>query len=135
MTIQCSRLQCSSVKLAYQTKIARHFFFGAPAKPVNQPSYGQTYPNALFIDLLNNREFARFSADPHALTEQLKALSTKPSRIIIDEVQKIPALLDEVHLCIESLGLSFALCGSSARKVRRGHANLLGGRAVRSQSV
>ena len=50
---------------------------------------------------------------------------------MIDEVQKVPALLDEVHWLIENRGHHFALCGSSARKVRRGAANLLGGRAVR----
>jgi len=46
-------------------------------------------------------------------------------------IQKAPALLDEVHWLIENRGTVFALCGSSARKVRRGHANLLGGRALR----
>jgi len=51
--------------------------------------------------------------------------------IIIDEVQKIPLLLDEVHLMIERDKLSFILCGSSARKLKRGQANLLGGRAWR----
>jgi predicted AAA+ superfamily ATPase len=50
--------------------------------------------------------------------------------VVIDEVQKAPGLLDEVHGLIESRRISFALCGSSARKVRRAHANLLGGRAV-----
>lgn len=50
---------------------------------------------------------------------------------MIDEIQKVPALLDEVHWLIENRGLHFALCGSSARKVKRGAANLLGGRALR----
>ena len=50
---------------------------------------------------------------------------------MIDEVQKVPALLDEVHWLHEHQKIRFALCGSSARKVRRGAANLLGGRAVR----
>ncbi len=52
-------------------------------------------------------------------------------QIVIDEVQKVPALLDEAHWLIENRGLHFALCGSCARKVRRGGANLLGGRATR----
>ena len=51
--------------------------------------------------------------------------------IILDEVQKVPQVLDEVHWLIENEGLSFILCGSSARKLRRGHVNLLGGRAWR----
>jgi predicted AAA+ superfamily ATPase len=51
--------------------------------------------------------------------------------IVIDEVQKVPAILEEVHWLIENRGLSFILTGSSARKLRRGHGNLLGGRAWR----
>ncbi len=51
--------------------------------------------------------------------------------VVIDEVQKLPALLDEVHWLHENRKINFALCGSSARKVKRGHANLLGGRAIR----
>ena len=56
---------------------------------------------------------------------------TQQAPVIIDEVQKIPELLDEIHWLIENRGIRFILCGSSARKLRRGHANLLGGRAVR----
>jgi predicted AAA+ superfamily ATPase len=51
--------------------------------------------------------------------------------VIIDEVQKVPQLLDEIHWLIENSGLRFILCGSSARKLKRGKANLLGGRAWR----
>jgi predicted AAA+ superfamily ATPase len=49
--------------------------------------------------------------------------------VVIDEVQKVPQLLDEIHWLIENKGLQFILCGSSARKLKRGKANLLGGRA------
>ena len=56
---------------------------------------------------------------------------SQTSPIIIDEVQKIPDLLDEVHWLIENRGLRFILCGSSARKLKRGKSNLLGGRGVR----
>jgi predicted AAA+ superfamily ATPase len=54
-----------------------------------------------------------------------------PGPIVLDEVQKVPDLLDEVHWLIENTGLQSVLCGSSARKLRRGHGNLLGGRALR----
>ena len=54
-----------------------------------------------------------------------------PFPVVIDEVQKVPAVLDEVHRLIEDAGRSFVLCGSSARKLKRGRANLLGGRAWR----
>ena len=60
----------------------------------------------------------------------MRALSSaqRGRPVLIDEVQKVPALLDEVHRLIEDDGIGFVLCGSSARKLRRGKANLLGGR-------
>jgi len=51
--------------------------------------------------------------------------------VVVDEIQKVPALLDEVHFMIQEKGRVFVLCGSSARKLKKGHANLLGGRAIR----
>ena len=70
---------------------------------------------------------------PWTLSERVRALdeATRARPLIIDEVQKVPSLLDEVHRLIEDHGLSFVLCGSSARKLKRGRANLLGGRAWR----
>ena len=59
-----------------------------------------------------------------------KGLNPARQQVVIDEIQKVPPLLDEVHWLIENRGLHFALCGSSARKVKRGAANLLGGRAT-----
>lgn len=64
------------------------------------------------------------------MREELLAKSKK-QLVIIDEIQKVPALLDEVHYLIEEENMTFVLCGSSARKVKRGHANLLGGRALK----
>jgi predicted AAA+ superfamily ATPase len=72
---------------------------------------------------------------PALLREECLALiargGSKDQPIIVDEVQKVPDLLDEIHWLIENRGLRFILCGSSARKLRRGHGNLLGGRAIR----
>jgi predicted AAA+ superfamily ATPase len=68
------------------------------------------------------------------LREQILAMldrSQVVQPVILDEVQKVPQLLDEVHWLIENCGISFILCGSSARKLKTGHANLLGGRAWR----
>jgi predicted AAA+ superfamily ATPase len=67
------------------------------------------------------------------LREQLLAVSSKQLKepVIIDEVQRVPQLLDEIHWLIENKGLRFILCSSSARKLKRGKANLLGGRAWR----
>jgi len=88
----------------------------------------QTFPNATTYDLLNSREALRFSKDPSQLFQELASLSPS-SWVVLDEIQKVPALLDEVHRLIEKKKLNFVLCGSSARKLRRGGANLLAGRA------
>ncbi len=93
----------------------------------------QKYPANLWFDLLQTDVFFKFIKEPHRFREEILAappnLLAQP--IIVDEVQKVPALLDEIHGLIETRGLRFVLCGSSARKLRRGHANLLGGRAWR----
>jgi predicted AAA+ superfamily ATPase len=83
--------------------------------------------------LLKTDEQARLLAAPYLLREELSALTHAELQypVIIDEVQKIPALLNEVHWLIENKKISFILCGSSARKLKRGAANLLGGRAWR----
>ena len=82
---------------------------------------------ALFIDLLSGTDYLRFSTNP----DEFKSVCIKSQKpwIVVDEIQKAPALLDTVHQLIESHGLLFALTGSSARKLRRGGANLLAGRA------
>ena len=90
----------------------------------------QTYPDAMWIDLLQPREERLFSMRPELLEERLQVVKGF-SHVVIDEIQKVPDLLDEVHALIEDRKISFALCGSSARKLKRGHANLLGGRALR----
>ncbi len=93
------------------------------------------YSDAIWYDLLKTDLYVRLIEKPSLLREELlHAQSEKRgSLIIIDEIQKIPVLLDEVHWLIENTGFVFGLCGSSARKVRKGHANLLGGRAVRHE--
>jgi predicted AAA+ superfamily ATPase len=92
----------------------------------------ERYPRnkALWIDLLDPKEERRFADNPSLLSERISARrNQKNSWVVIDEVQKVPALLDVVHHEIESRGVLFALTGSSARKLRRGAANLLAGRA------
>src|SRR6266508_2384606 len=80
------------------------------------------------LDLLETDTFAEYAARPSLLRERWMGRLT-----VIDEVQKIPALLDEVHWLMERKKASFLLTGSSARKIRRGHANLLAGRAWRHE--
>ncbi|MCF7948992.1 MAG: DUF4143 domain-containing protein [Spirochaetia bacterium] len=89
----------------------------------------QNFNDAARYDLLDTREVLRFERAPYILYSELKTLP-KGSWVILDEVQKVPALMDEVHRCMESLGLKFVLCGSSARKLKRGGVNFLAGRAV-----
>ena len=95
----------------------------------------QQYPDGVWVDLLKADDFRRYATRPERLRQELEAAGPQgpdPTRqVVIDEVQKVPALLDEVHWLIERHGLRFALCGSSARRVRHGAANLLGGRALR----
>ena len=91
------------------------------------------FPDSLSFDLLDSDLLIDLLRRPALLRERLLTrpahLLAKP--VIIDEVQKAPQLLDEVHRLIEERGLRFILCGSSARKLKRGRANLLGGRAWR----
>ena len=77
-------------------------------------------------DLLDNEEYLSLSRNPKRLEQELVG---NEKIIIIDEMQKLPFLLDEVHRIIEKYGIHFLLTGSSARKLRRGGVNLLGGRA------
>jgi uncharacterized protein len=86
------------------------------------------YKNVMYIDLLKTDEFFRLSSKPSLLREQV--LATKPSLVIIDEIQKLPILLNEVHFLIEEIDTKFILTGSSAKKLKYGGANLLGGRAL-----
>ena len=87
------------------------------------------FNNAVFYDLLDSRESLRLERNPDILFSELKLLKTG-SWVVLDEVQKVPALLNEVHRLIESSGLRFVLCGSSARKLKRTGVNLLAGRAI-----
>jgi len=88
------------------------------------------FPKARYYDLLKNEEFIRLSNHPEYLRQELLDYPEN-ELVIIDEVQKVPALLDEVHWLITNKNIRFILCGSSARKLKRGNANMLGGRALR----
>lgn len=88
------------------------------------------FPERRYIDLLKSDEFERYNRRPALLREELSLLH-EGELVIIDEIQKIPALLDEVHWLMSNHDLRFIMSGSSARKLRRSGVNLLGGRAVR----
>lgn len=91
---------------------------------------GQLYPYAKYYDLLLAHEFERLLRDPSLLSQELAYLK-EGDMVIIDEVQKVPHLLDEVHSLIHHKNLRFILSGSSSRKLKRSGANLLGGRALK----
>jgi uncharacterized protein len=83
---------------------------------------------ATFVDLLDQARYHSYLADPGLFGAELRALA-RGSWVVVDEIQRLPALLNEVHRAMEEHKLKFALTGSSARKLRRGGTNLLGGRA------
>jgi len=97
----------------------------------------KNFPDSLVFDFLKSDLFIEFSKNPSLLREQLLAQSEAVTGhpVILDEVQKVPQILDEVHWLIENKGFQFILCGSSARKLKRGQANLLGGRAWRYEML
>lgn len=86
-------------------------------------------PAALFIDLLESDRFLELSIQPSRLRELCAPLKAG-DWVVIDEIQKIPGLLDEVHWLYQKKKLNFAVTGSSARKLKRSHANLLAGRLL-----
>lgn len=106
-------------------------FLWGPRKSGKSTYLREHFPQSLRYDFLQTDLFFEISKRPALLRERLLAQHTDLLRhpIILDEVQKIPQVLDEVHYLIENHGLSFILCGSSARKLKKGQANLLGGRA------
>ena len=120
-------------ELALDLPEGQSAFLWGPRKTGKSTLLAERFPNSARFDLLETRTFIDFTREPWLFTERVLALDaaqrTRP--IVVDEVQKVPALLDEAHRLIECHGLAFVLCGSSARKLKRGGANLLGGRAWR----
>ena len=93
----------------------------------------ELFPESPRYDLLLSDEYGRLRTRPSRLREELLAEPPGSRPVVIDEVQKIPELLDEVHWLIVNQHVQFILCGSSARKLKRSGANLLGGRALRCE--
>jgi uncharacterized protein len=87
------------------------------------------FPDAYFIDLLSEETYQRLLANPGQFAGELRTVATG-RWVIVDEVQRLPNLLNEAHRLIEEMRLNFVLCGSSARKLKRAGVNLLAGRAL-----
>lgn len=108
------------------------FFWGA--RKTGKSFYlKRHFPNSILYDLLETDLYFKLLKSPHLLREEILSFSEEALQypIIINEIQKIPPLLDEVHWLIENSSAYFILCGSSARKLKREGVNLLGGRAWR----
>lgn len=107
-----------------------HFFLLGPRGTGKTWWTRRQYPAALRLDLLDPETLRTMAARPERLRERLDAES-QVKHVVIDEVQKLPELLEVAHLLIEEKrGVQFIFTGSSARKLRRGGVNLLGGRAA-----
>jgi len=90
----------------------------------------EIFPDLLWFDLLQTDVFERLQRNPSQLREIILA-DTRKTPVVIDEIQRIPELLNEIHWLIENNRSKFILSGSSPRKILRSGANLLGGRALR----
>ena len=106
----------------------KSFFLFGPRGTGKTTWVKQSFPDAVYIDLLESRLYNDLLADPQRLENLIP--NNFNDWIIIDEVQKIPELLNEVHRLIEKYKYKFILTGSSARKLRRKGPNLLAGRAL-----
>jgi len=102
-----------------------HFFFG-PRQTGKTSLIRHTLADARSYDLLDSSVYLALSREPQRLGQEITA---RDRVVVIDEIQRLPTLLNEVHRLIEERGIRFLLTGSSARKLRTGGVNLLGGRA------
>ena len=112
----------------------QHFFLFGPRGCGKSSWLKDQFIPDLNIDLLKSVQFLELSARPEILSEKVAALPNG-GKIVIDEIQKLPIILDEVHSLIfeHRKKIQFALTGSSARKLKRSHANMLAGRAIKKE--
>lgn len=119
------------IRRLFQAPKESFFLFG-PRGTGKSTWLRQALPDAVYVDLLDQEAFRTYLARPERLGE-LVGGNPQAKTVIVDEIQKVPALLDEVHRLIEAKGrrrVQFVLTGSSARKLKRGGTDLLAGRAV-----
>ena len=108
--------------------LSSSFFLFGPRGVGKSSWVKERFPTAIYIDLLDSYFYTQLLASPSRLSSMIPDGSS--SWVVIDEVQRIPAILDEVHRLIENRKLKFVLTGSSARKLKKEGANLLAGRAL-----
>ncbi|MDR3134310.1 MAG: AAA family ATPase [Prevotellaceae bacterium] len=105
------------------------FFWGA-RQTGKSTLLKQLFPDALWFDLLLTVDYERLLKNP-GLIREIVAANPSVSLVVIDEIQRLPALLNEIHWLIANKNIRFIMSGSSPRKILRSGANLLGGRALR----
>jgi len=104
----------------------RSFFLLGPRQTGKTTLIQHVLPDIRFYDLLDSANYLALSRNPGRLAEEI---GSSVKRVVIDEIQRLPSLLNDVQRLIETRDVKFLLTGSSARKLRRGGINLLGGRA------
>lgn len=108
----------------------KSFFLFGPRGTGKSTWLEESYPGALYVDLLKNKTYLELFRNPEILTQMIEGIN--PEWVIIDEIQRLPILLNEVHALIFKYKnkIKFALTGSSARKLKRHEVNMLAGRAI-----
>ena len=113
------------------TKLPGQSFFLFGMRGVGKSTWARAaFPDAVYVDLLDERLYQDLLGDPSLFEQSLGHLETD-GWVVVDEVQRLPSLLNDVHRLIETRRLRFALLGSSARKLKAAGVNLLAGRAIR----
>jgi predicted AAA+ superfamily ATPase len=105
------------------------FFLFGPRGTGKSTWLRESFPDAHVVDLLDEALYQSYLAEPGRFAAELRAVTA--NTVVLDEVQRLPGLLNEVHRHIEQTKRRFVLCGSSARKLKTAGTNLLAGRAVR----
>lgn len=114
----------------FEDSVGESFFLWGARQTGKSTLLKKQFPGSLWFDLLLSDVFERLQRNPGQLREII--LATRPDEpVVIDEIQKIPVLLDEIHWLIENTKTRFILSGSSPRRIIRTQSNLLGGRALR----
>jgi len=111
-------------------KFKQSFFLFGPRQVGKTFLIKYTLTPNIFINLLRQEEYWRYCKNPSLLAKEAEILKGKKSLIVIDEIQRLPEMLNEVHYLMENSEFQFVLTGSSARKLRKTGVNLLGGRAI-----
>lgn len=111
--------------------IDKSFFLFGPRQSGKTTLINSVFNDKVYkVNLLLSDQFFKYSKDPSLFRKEVLEKKKSITHVFIDEIQRVPEVLNEIQYLIDSTSLHFIMSGSSARKLKRGHANLLGGRAV-----